>query len=465
MEGPAPLPRFARPFGPFLLLAAILSAACSEQAARPAAQDTVLEPSLAPTPSQCDTRDLARDARAYLPRAERRVASTALSDMEDACANDDVEGVWSAGWIVLAQIESASSSGEGGDPAAGASLANGVTAFMCDADVTCTIPPATVQPGALSGAGIFAVRGEGSAPAVATTAVPFTDFDGVANGARWGLETSASNWSDAVGVPTTLFHGVPLTGDPLGLSDLAFGNFAFDMERFPDAGGFPTNLVHIGVCYDTEVTLPHIDEDESEPTLVGRMQREGTILEPHNLSCSSWPAAASNASPVVVFASVASAVGSIFLPRPLAAALMTDRKAPSTGGSPIDFSEFAAVAADPQGRVEWVMAPQNGDDDQPLADIVVRAVTGEGTPIERVEVTLELVGNEGVPAGASFCPAGAPSCPLPTALTLETLSGFDPVATFTGVQVWKPGRYTICAQGSLNGFSFEETCEVLFIKN
>lgn len=469
MIGRTPPSRFIRALGPTLLLGVVMLAACSEQATPPSAQDTILEPSLAPTPPECRTRDLERDARGYLSRPERRTATTALSTMEDACVNDDVQGVWAASWTVLAQIESALSAGREGDPATGASLASGVIAYVCAADPSCTTPPSAVQSDALTGPGIFAVRGAGvgipAAPAVAAASVPFTDFDGVANGARWGLETSAANWGEAVGVPTVLFHGVPETGDPLGLSDLAFGDLAFDIESFPDVNGFPENKVHIGVCYDIEVTVPHVDDDEGKPTLAERMQREGTILEAYGMGCSDWPAAGSSASSAGVFASVASAFGRAFLPQPLAAALMGDRKAPSTGGSPIDFSQFAPVAADPQGRMEWVVPPRDGDDDTVLDAIVVQAVTGAGTPIELVDVNLALIGNQGVPAGASFCPPGAPTCPNPTAITRETLSGFDPVATFDDVRIWKPGGFTICAQGSLNGFTFEETCQFIHIKN
>ena len=471
MNGHAPLSGFSGVFRMTALLGIAWAGACGAPDARPVGEDTVLEPSLAPTPSRCLTRDLAKSARDYLSRPEERSAVEALSAMEDACVGEDVPAVWASAWTVLSQIEVAIAMGRAGDPNTGASLADGVMVYVCEADATCVTAPPSVPTGALAGAGIFAVRGQGlsveaaTAPAVASASVPFTDFDGVSNGARWGLETTAADWGEAVGVPTILFYGEPEAGDPLGLSDLAFGDLAFDVESFPDVDGFPANLVHIGVCYETEVTLPHIDGDEGMPTLAERMQREGTILESHTMDCGGWPAAASPSTPADLLGQVAAAFGRVLLPQPLAAALMTDRRAPSTGGSPIDFSRFAPVAADPQGRLEWVVAPQDGDDDEALAAIVVEAVTGLGTPIELVEVSLRLIGNEGVPAGASFCPAGASTCPDPVALTQETLSGFDPVATFNGVRIFKPGGYTICAEGALNGFTFEETCQVVHIKN
>ncbi|MDH3225130.1 MAG: hypothetical protein OEO23_15520, partial [Gemmatimonadota bacterium] len=289
--------------------------------------------------------------------------------------------------------------------------------------------------------------------------------DGVANRALWGVETSATSWPDATGIPTILFYGNPTSNGLLNLSEMPFGELALEMESFPDLDGFPGNQVHVGVCFETEITVPHLGGDESAPTLAERLQREGTILEPHSVDCAGWESSTAQSSLMSTLGGAVALLGQAFLPQPLAAALMTDRRAPSTGGTPIDFSIFAPVAADPQGRMEWITPPADGDDDAFLAPIVVQAVTGLGTPIELVHVTLRLIGNEGLPAGASFCEPGVSPCPDPEAYTLETLSGFDPVATFDTVRIWKPGGYTICAQGSLNGFTFEETCQVVHIKN
>lgn len=455
----------------FLVVGLVLSG-CADTPPQPPADESVLAPVLAPTPRACRTQALAQAVRGYLDRPERQTASDAVSLMEDGCADGDADVVWANGWIVLTAMEAAREAGTAGAPEDGAALANGVLEYMCSADASmCAGPHTPVVSGVFGLGGIFAVRGSGSEPVVANGAVPFTDFDNESNHALWGMEVTGGSWANATGVgDRILFYGAP-GSSPLSTNEVPFADLKMDLHSFPDLEGFATNQVHVGVCYENDVTLPHAGGDEGQPPLLEILLRNGTLLQSHAVGCATWWNAVTTPDLRDALGSAVAFLARTVLPQPLAASLMTDRRAPSTGGSPIDFSIFAPVAADGQGELRWVVPPVDGDDDEPLAPIVVEALSGAGTPIELVEVTLHLVGNQGIPAGASFCdPADEGPCESPSALTRETVSGFDPVATFDGVlgdhaRVWKPGGFTICARGTLAEFTFDEVCQVIHIKN
>lgn len=451
------------------LVAGMVFAACDGGQERSDRSDTLLEPSAAPVSAQCRTNGLARSARDYFVRPQQQAATRALSDLEDACAAGDP--VSELVFSVLALMEDALAGGVAGDPSDGVALANGLIDYLCAADgALCSPFPEPISEAALGPAGIFAILGSGNEAVTARGSVPFS-FAGEDNEALWVVETTAASWSEATGADLILFYGSPDLTTPINPDELSIGDLALELLSFPDVDGFATdNQVHVGVCYMDPVPLPHTGSGSfGEPETVERMQREETILQVHTLvSCPlTWP----DPSPSLALAEVVDrAVGFLaqaLLPEPLAAALMGDRSASSTGGSAADFSRFAPVAADPEGRLEYTQPPTDGVAGEFLNTIEVQALSGMGTPMERVNVTLVLIGNNGLPAGASFCPTDPedPDCETaPVRKTVETLSGFDPVATFD-VRILKPGGYTICATGEIGGFSFEEDCEVIHIKN
>jgi hypothetical protein len=160
------------------------------------------------------------------------------------------------------------------------------------------------------------------------------------------------------------------------------------------------------------------------------------------------------------------------LPRPLYAALVTDRRTPLSSGSPIDFSTLAPVAANPMGALVFVDPPQDGTVGEALPVIRVQALSGGGTPMERVRIQLIVAGNEGEPAGASFCDVdgGQTDDCGDIAFTVEELDGYGTLAEFTGAALNKPGGYRICARALLTdggrNFEFEDACsEMIHIKN
>jgi hypothetical protein len=71
-----------------------------------------------------------------------------------------------------------------------------------------------------------------------------------------------------------------------------------------------------------------------------------------------------------------------------------------------------------------------------------------------VLVTVFIFNNQGVPAGAVL--SGDLSA------YTEERDGVQGIATFDNVIVGKPGGYTVCAAGTLAGFTFAEACSNLF---
>ncbi|HSM59987.1 MAG TPA: hypothetical protein VK849_04280 [Longimicrobiales bacterium] len=462
----------------FFAAAAFALAACGENANSPDGSRFILEPSLAPIPSHCSTSTLASLARSYFSNPEQQTAQGVLGDMATDCAAGDLEAAVAGGWAVLTLIETAIETGNGGDPADGAALANALMGYMCDLDGSLCTPPyalpyAPVTAAALGSQGIFAVREGGDEDrddedVVAHGPVPFTDFDGNPNPALWGLETS-SNWATATTAPTILFYGAPTSASSIALDELSFGNLGFELNSFPDVPGFVDGQLHVGVCYSSPVTLPHEGGIESNPTLAERLQRQGTVLtaySPAFAGCLNTQTAGLDR----VFEGLLAFAGRVLLPEPLYAALVSDRMAPSSGGTPIDFSAFAPVAANTDGYLEFVTPPTDGTAGVPLETIRVQALSGEGTPMELVEIQLYVVGNQGTPAGASFCETEATEDCDDTAFTIETLDGYGTLAEFTDATLWKAGGYQVCARAldsaGATDFFFTEACSAMFhIKN
>jgi hypothetical protein len=301
--------------------------------------------------------------------------------------------------------------------------------------------------------------------------VPFVDFEGDANDGLWVLTTTATSWSEATNsYGPVLIYGQPSSYNNLDLDEVPFEDLAVELHTFPDVERFDDGLLHVGVCFENDVEVPHVGGLESNPTRVERLQREGTLLQTYSglteESCAGFRASATglafSGGPLGRF--LASAAETL-LPRPLFAALVTDRRTPLSSGSPIDFSTIAPVAADPSGRLVFVDAPQDGSAGTPLPLIRVQALSGGGTPLERVAIQLVVAGNEGEPAGASFCPEGQTEGCGDIEFTVEELDGFGTLAEFDEATLYKPGGYRICAQvldseGAVD-FDFEPACAEL----
>ena len=398
-------------------------------------------------------RNLEQDARSYFSRPEQQEASERLRTLRNTCAAGDREGSAAIAWGVLELMEHVLEGGRGGSPAVGASLARGLLACTVTLCAPVGLPELALAP-ALGPGGLFAVRGGGSVPVLARDWIAFTDLEGRPNRGRWGIEVDRP-WHEVTGVSRTLFLGGPVSGSaPLALDERPVGNVQYDLKRFPTPGFFRFDALHVGVCLESPVALPHAGGDRNRPSLAPLMQREGVLLEFHAPRFCEAEAAgpsfhqASLGSGVVA---MARSLASLFR----APELRDDRLVRGLGGSARDFSRFAPVAAVPEGTLEFLAGPPEvvavGE---PIGPIRVRARSGNGTPVERVLVTLTIENNQGLPAGADL--VGDRS-----AYTVE-LPGAEGVATLPGpggiLSVGKAGGYILCAEASLEGFAFERVC-------
>jgi len=459
-------------------LAGLVLSGCAERSDPGLDPAVITGPAQAQVPAQCQTGDLAQAARGFFSNPEQRDVAEALRAMEDACAAGDDAGVTQGGWGILRTMERVLDDERGGDVDDGSTLANGLVGLLCDADPTlCAVPPDPITPADLGSQGIFAVRGGGTEPILARGLVPFVDFEGDDNDALWLLLTSASSWTEATnaGGPV-LMYGHPSSYSVIPVAELPFEDLGYELHSFPNVDGFNDGLLHVATCFENEVELPHLNGDESQPTRRERLQREGTILQEYDgitgADCGTFRAPYEMAFADGPVGRMLAWAAETLLPRPLYAALMTDRRTPLSSGSPIDFSTLAPVAANPMGSLVFVDAPQDGFAGQALPVIRVQALSGEGTPMERVRIQLIVAGNEGEPAGASFCDVdgGQTEDCGDIAFTVEELDGYGTLAEFTDAALNKPGGYRICARALLTdggrNFQFEDACsEMIHIKN
>lgn len=437
---------------------ALTVAACSDRdgsRSDPAGPVTVTAE--APPVRACSTRDAHRAARAYFQaRTDSRTAAELLGLLATACADGDDALVQTYGWQLLALVEGALAGGVAGDASTGASLVNAIVDCLenaCTADTTNDLQVTA----ALSEGGLFGVRNGDLIPVLARAPLAFIDFDANQNRALFGLETDLP-WSTVTGTPYVLFYGASVSG-VLDLQDVGFGGLQFDMNRYPvPPAGTPGNpfvgdALHVGVCFESEVTLPHAGGDESRPTMAPLMQREAVLLEAFA------PDFCAGAFPALQSASIgapALALARGLLPSSWFAVAVTDRKAPSLGGTPLEFSTFAPVAAEVEGQLEFLTVPASRTTEgESLGEIRVQARSGGGTPIEKVLVTLSISTNEGAPAGAVLAGDVA-------SFTDED----EGVAVFPDdgapLTIGKPGGYLLCANATLGGFTFPEVCTARF---
>lgn len=473
-------------------LAAAGLAACGDASDPSHGSPTVPEPAFAPVSAACSTSGLASLARSYFSNPEQKTATETLRAMQDQCAGLLYAEAEAGGWSVLSTMETVLEQGRGGSAADGAALANGVISYMCGLGTgVCDAPndyPALVSASDLGSQGIFAVRVGGAVPVIARGKVPFTAFGSGPNAALWGIQTS-SDWHAATTAPKILFFGSPASAGDVDLAETPFGSLGYQLHTFPDVPHFADQQLLVGACYDSEVALPHENDNPSLPTLGERMQREGTLLNPALPDCDGWTSFRSASVASGLLARMARFADWAFAPQPLWAAVFGDRRAPAVGGTPLDFSNFAPVAASRTGYLQFMVPPDgafdNGTAGVAFDPILVQAFSGSGTPMELVRVELYVAGNEGVPAGATFCDPELPGADDPSCsvfdtdangdfiITQEQPDGDDPYATFEGVTLYKAGGFRVCVRAEPTyyiddlgatqvDFTFTEACSQLF---
>ncbi|MGH7503065.1 MAG: hypothetical protein ACREL7_15165 [Longimicrobiales bacterium] len=429
-------------------------AACSEPESRSLFNEDPLGIEFAVVPGPCDLmKTLATDARDVFARDEESQARDLVKDMDTACQSGNQTAVTAQAWDLLRLVEFALGAGlVEGSPAQTAGFVGRLAACTTSLCQAAAVPVIDFGP-AVSAFGLFDVHGTDSDDAIANGAVPFNDLAGNPNSALWGVEVDQP-WSQATAANPVLVYGGPIFQGGLTLNELGLGDVQFSLDVFPDLGEFLDGAVHVGVCFSADVDLP-----PNANGLEGRMQREGVLLEEFVPGFCPATSSAQTASIIAPFAALARRL----MPSSISARLFADTKVRVVGGTPLDFSLFAPVAALTIGSLHWVSPPPSVViSGQPLGNLEVQALSGAGTPMEKVSVELYLGGNQGVPAGA-FLSGDVTSFTQERAGLLGIAQFPDGLAAAPSVN--KPGGYTLCARGSLDGFTFTESCTTFNARN
>ncbi len=449
---------------PFTLaagLAVVVAWSCSDSS-QPLTE-AVPAPSRSPTfaPGTCtNLGDVTSNAQSYFSGDDETTVLNRLDHLSSACANGNQPATASLAWGILDVLEDVLQNGKGGDPGIGADFVNGI--LDCIEDLCA--PGAGEESGldflaALGPQGIFAVRYGGSTPAIARGPISFVDFDGKQNQGLWGIEVQG-DWETVTGADPLLLYGGPLMQNPTTILDQSLGDVQANIKRYPIVGKFVDGGLHVGLCLKYETTLPHPNDDPSLPPLEPRIQRESVLLEDYSPGfCGgfSMPASASIQSASVVGSALAGLRSLLLSPPPPAFA---ERRIVAVGGTPLDFSRFAPVGAATDGFLEFVSGPDSrAVEGESVGDIQVRARSGGGTPIEKVEVTLSIKNNKGEPAGAFLTGDVVSVTDEDRGIAVFGDLGADPPAAN------KPGGYLLCATGTVNGFTFAEVCSERFHVN
>lgn len=432
-------------------IAAILAVSCTDPTRTTVGPEPIMTNSSTGGSHACDlTRAMTADVASWYPQPEHHTAKKTMRALSDACAAGKAELVTKYAIELLRSMEAVVDGARGGDALIGSRLANALLACTTSAGCTAAGLPGLDLTGAMTlSNGLFRLyTGAMGAPAVARGTVPFVDFSGRQNKGLFGVELNDDwSWTAANGgSPLVLVYGAPVVSDPLMLLEPGFGGLQYDVKRWPAAGPFVSDdIVHVAACFAFDVALPH-DHDTGESSQP-RLQREGTLLSTYSPTFCPPRDVPQQASLLGTLTALSRSV----LPARLVA-MFSDVRTPVIGGSALDFSRFAPVAASTSGRLEMSHEPVSvAKSGQSIGPVVIRAVSGGGTPMERVAVRLYVERNRGVPAGA---------------VLIGETSGYtresDGTVTLDGLTIPKPGGYIICARGELDGFSFAETCSSRF---
>jgi hypothetical protein len=437
--------RFIGPLFPLLVVSA-----CTDVTTAPPPDATIVD-ATSHAVLTCDlTTGMTSDVRSYFPQPERRAAQETMRLLGTACGAGDPLLTAQYAFDLLAMIETLLEAGGGGDAVVGSRLANALLACTTEAGCAAAALPGLSLVGPMSHpAGVFALYvGSSAEPAVARAGIAFVDFADEQNSALFGVELSDGfSWTQVNGTDFVLIYGQPAFKGDLNLQETSIGDLVYQFNRWPSPGPFvDDDIVHIGVCFLHEIELPH--DDQTGKSTLPRMQREGTLLSSYSPTFCPTPETIQTAS---VLAPLTAFARSLLRTSGLIA--LDDVKAPRVGGSALDFSHFAPVAANTEGHLEMLTGPPDvAAPGASLGPISIRARSGGGTPVERVLVTLYVLNNSGLPAGAVLLGDDV------TGYTTED----DGTVVIDGTSINKTGGYTICARGELEGFTFEEACSPMF---
>jgi hypothetical protein len=406
-------------------------------------------------PNACDFNTMIKDAKTAFSNTDPIVGLIGLmQDAYNAKTGGGAAGATSKGLDVLAYIaEKRLTSAQHGTNAQVAVLVNEILDAKCTV-LRAGLPTATateldsVYADGQSGvekslaAGIFAVRGNGPAPAALAFVRTLTGRHTASP--IWGVEPLAGCSTTAPGNCATwpagttadtryLLFAYPTDAD-LGLESVAAeasfnGLDGFNIGMIPD---IPIKSVFtVGECIDATASdaanlLYHAT---ATPEIVGN--RSPTFCDPvyppqAMLTTRTW------------YASLGQRAASWLAPKPLFAEPEPVDKfsggGPS-GWSPISFAKITGTGT----TLRFDKPPKTGSVGNPIPLVVTATSSASGLPLPDVLVTIHLANNSGSPAGAIIVSDSTGVTTGPTGSV--TIS----------IKVDKPGGYTFLANGNLLG--------------
>jgi len=431
---------------------ALLAAACTgDTGTAPVSQTPVAAAAISPSLTLvCDpTFSQAKsDARAFFASGTDPIFST-LRDMQGFYKTGGASAATNSGFDALQQIAAARlTPRQGGAATSGDALTKDLLACMNVGPI-----PGGFDVTAALTTGIYEVRGvtsDGTGPALAQT---MTNGVRSATAPVWGIESLASWGAKFSGAATRyLVYGATLpvssfTADPAATNADNAAYSGFDISTIPAMPGLAfvnadgsAGQVRVGICIGAT--------SNGTNNLLAHGGASGvTVLALDPPSFCSGVASAAPAGNLL--ATIARGALSLITPTPAYAFSIG-----GVGGLPSGLSPFGPISVLSDSVVlTFTQQPSDGMVSAAISPAVqVRATTPRGTPVGGVQVTLHVVGNNGINAAVSN----------DTAETTSDLPGSAGLATFPSLYVTKAGGYTIQATGSLGGKATASVTSILF---
>lgn len=397
-------------------LLAVLFAACGEAKTpvSPGVTGRVIAPSAARGGGgggsvACNFTTLNKSVTRYFSGTEAKAVKTLVAAMQSAGVG--TTAAQGTGFDVLVHVSNNVSAGNA-DVTDGGALVNGLLACMYTsaADLPLVFPEdfsVALDP---AQHGAFEIRGSASDPSGPALSRPVTaPFSGV--------KPMSGTWTDL------------LAGNPAPARLLLYGrpgstSTSYDWKMVPRSAAFAGEGAMVGVCVDATTHSTDLLHEEN----VGLLPfQDAAFLDP--ASCSPIAAVPSRS----LLQKLASAVGSIFVPKPLYG--NPGGLAGSTSGI---HSEFGPQVVD-SASATFVVQPSNvqaGAVMTPGVQVLITAA-GSSSPIPNTAVTISAFNNNGTPAVLSG--------------TLTQTTDANGIATFPDLVQSKPGGYLFTVTGAVGG--------------
>ena len=467
------------------VLALVGLAACGEAPETTSFQP--VGPELSARSAACDFGRMSQDARSYFPGSGRGSISATVQDlidvMEDACAAGD-EDAYTAAWFEVAGIiEQVLADGTGGDPADGTSFLNQSVSVLGPDEATPIFDPcgddgppeclpwdgydaedpasSVLPPFAnvlSSPQGAWAVLNhDNTDPESVCSSFTIPCDDWMDDDDTWGVEPTTS-WGDALWGRTSLLFGYPSGLDsPTG--ETTFGNgdmSAYDWLLIP----YPSEFGSEGDPDGNQLLVSFCATGQA-PAGQYMVQKGSTILTEENFSV--W---------CPLNTQTASTVGESFLQRlaaflsPLPAplnAVAAVGKGPGAGGLAGSFTDFYGVNIPTEAIIAIPVQPADGTVNQPITDRngnpfrVLTYTSSMQSPLEKAQVFLEVIGNNGlIPSGNDVSASGLTCNGFDCEGFTQSDEEDDPGTLLLPLEFSKTGSYSLCFTADLPPLQFGE---------